>query len=178
MSHRDRIANRSIVFHKLGYGGFATVWLVRDETLRHGQYIALKVVSVDWSEDGLGDFTELNEYTLDAVVSAIREPQGPVSATKTASGRDWLCLHVPTLWDTTERDEFRARNLKPIDKDDTALFADLLRKMFDYDHQKRITARPLLAHSWLEATSQKPSHAEPAALSTQRSASSTQTSCQ
>lgn len=47
----DRIANRFKVLHKLGYGGFATVWLVRDETQRHGRYVALKVVSADWSED-------------------------------------------------------------------------------------------------------------------------------
>ena len=30
----DRIANRFVVLHKLGYGGFATVWLVRDEKRR------------------------------------------------------------------------------------------------------------------------------------------------
>jgi serine/threonine protein kinase len=47
----DRIANRFTILHKLGYGGFATVWLVRDEERRHGRYVALKVVSADWSED-------------------------------------------------------------------------------------------------------------------------------
>jgi serine/threonine protein kinase len=47
----DRIADWFIVVHNLGDGGFATVWLVRDGKRRHGPYVALKVVSADWSED-------------------------------------------------------------------------------------------------------------------------------
>lgn len=44
-------ANRFVVLHKLGYGGFAAVWLVRDEQRRYGCYVALNVVSADWSDD-------------------------------------------------------------------------------------------------------------------------------
>lgn len=47
----DHVADRFVVLHKLGYGGFATVWLVRDEERRHGRYVALKIVSADWSKD-------------------------------------------------------------------------------------------------------------------------------
>ena len=65
----DRIANRFIVLHKLGYGGFATVWLVRDEEQRHSRYVALKVVSADWSQDAMLQSTEvvdpLRDYERD-----------------------------------------------------------------------------------------------------------------
>lgn len=115
----------------------------------------------------LGDFTERNSFTLNTEVGLIREPQGPVSTSETASGREWLCLTIPTFWDTATRDEFRVRNLKPIGKDDAALFTDLLCKIFDYNHQKRLTARQVLAHPWLKETSQKPSNSGSAASSVQ-----------
>jgi serine/threonine protein kinase len=47
----DCIADRFIVLHKLGHGGFATVWLVRDDEKRYGRYVALKVFSADFSHD-------------------------------------------------------------------------------------------------------------------------------
>ncbi len=47
----DQIADRFTVVHKLGHGGFATVWLVRDKYERHGRYVALKVVAADVSDD-------------------------------------------------------------------------------------------------------------------------------
>jgi serine/threonine protein kinase len=46
----DRLANRFTVLHKLGYGGFATVWLVRDDEELHGRYVALKVLSASLSQ--------------------------------------------------------------------------------------------------------------------------------
>jgi len=101
----------------------------------------------------LGDYPERNRLTLDTEVGVIREPQRPSSISETPNGREWLCLYVPTLWDAAARDEFRARNLKPIGKDDAALFTDLLRKIFVYNHQKRITARQVLEHPWLKETS-------------------------
>ncbi|KAL2131175.1 hypothetical protein VTI74DRAFT_5441 [Chaetomium olivicolor] len=59
----DRIASRFIVLHKLGDGGFGTVWLVRDEQRRHGRYVALKVVSAAISD----------EYESPAVVQQLRD---------------------------------------------------------------------------------------------------------
>lgn len=47
----DRIASRFTVLYKLGHGGFGTVWLVRDAQNRHGRYVALKVVSAEYSQD-------------------------------------------------------------------------------------------------------------------------------
>lgn len=63
----DCIANRFIVLHKLGYGGFATVF--RDEERRHSRYVALKVVSAGWSQDAMFQSTEvvdpLRDYESD-----------------------------------------------------------------------------------------------------------------
>jgi serine/threonine protein kinase len=60
----DRIADRFTVLHKLGFGGFGTVWLVQDEEERHGRYVALKVVSARWSDkNGLpGVIDRLREF--------------------------------------------------------------------------------------------------------------------
>ncbi len=44
----DKIAQRFTIVHKLGYGGFATVWLAREEG--ESRYVALKVVAADYSE--------------------------------------------------------------------------------------------------------------------------------
>jgi len=47
----DRIGGRFTVVHKLGHGGFGTVWLVRDAENRNGRYVALKVIAASYSED-------------------------------------------------------------------------------------------------------------------------------
>ena len=47
----DRIGGRFTVVHKLGHGGFGTVWLVRDAENRNGRYVALKVIAAAYSED-------------------------------------------------------------------------------------------------------------------------------
>jgi serine/threonine protein kinase len=59
----DRIADRFTVLHKLGYGGFGTVWLVSDDEKRHGRYVALKVVLASWSQ----------EYEPPAVLDRLRK---------------------------------------------------------------------------------------------------------
>ena len=59
----DRIADRFTVLHKLGYGSYAAVWLVRDDEERHGRYVALKVVCADHSHD----------YVPTAVVSRLEK---------------------------------------------------------------------------------------------------------
>ncbi|KAL2126997.1 hypothetical protein VTI74DRAFT_11495 [Chaetomium olivicolor] len=277
----DRVANRFIVLHKLGYGGFATVWLVPDEKQRHGRYVALKVVSADCSKDakfestkvvdplrgyerdnrfpGLfvlelerffhtsrngrhlcqvfpalgpalaslntsdfrlypsfaGTFAQQLAHALDtmhalgvchgadvwALGCILYELRYPMtlfqdsSPLATASRmceilgnlpREWMefpfddgypvhealqrGIEYTTLADFTERNGFtldtevglirepqrpestRLGTLKPIGKDDAALFTDLLCKIFDYNHQKRITARQVLAHPWLKET--------------------------
>ncbi len=40
------------IVHKLGYGGFSTVWLARDETCH--RWVAIKVIAADASADGDG----------------------------------------------------------------------------------------------------------------------------
>ena len=57
------IAGRFTVLHKLGHGGFGTVWLVHDAENRHGRYVALKVVSAEYSE----------EYELAPVVDRLKK---------------------------------------------------------------------------------------------------------
>lgn len=59
---RDRI-ERFTVLHKLGHGGFGTVWLVRDDEKRHGRYVALKIIASADSE----------EYESQAVIKRLRK---------------------------------------------------------------------------------------------------------
>ncbi|KAK3304743.1 kinase-like domain-containing protein [Chaetomium strumarium] len=116
----------------------------------------------------VGDWTERHGFTLDTEVGRIREPRRPASVSKTASGREWLCLHVPAFWDPAKREEFYARYLKPLGKEDAALFTDLLSKVFNYNPQTRITTRQILTHPLLKGTSQaEPSNAGSAASSAQ-----------
>lgn len=51
----DRLGNtgRYHVIHKLGYGGFSTVWLCSDS--QEGKYVAVKVLTADVSADDLPD---------------------------------------------------------------------------------------------------------------------------
>ena len=47
----DKFSNRYVVEHKLGYGGYSTVWLARD--LRQKRLVALKIIMAD-PDDGDG----------------------------------------------------------------------------------------------------------------------------
>lgn len=51
----DRLGNtgRYHVLHKLGHGGFSTVWLCRDS--QEGKYVAVKVLTADVSADNIPD---------------------------------------------------------------------------------------------------------------------------
>jgi serine/threonine protein kinase len=47
----DRIGGRYKIIHKLGYGGFRTVWLARDTEKQ--RYVALKITLADFSKDAM-----------------------------------------------------------------------------------------------------------------------------
>ena len=47
----DKFSNHYVVEHKLGYGGYSTVWLARD--LRQKRLVALKIIMAD-PDDGDG----------------------------------------------------------------------------------------------------------------------------
>lgn len=51
----DRLGNqdRYHIIHKLGHGGFSTVWLCRDEL--ESRYVAIKILTADISAEGLPD---------------------------------------------------------------------------------------------------------------------------
>lgn len=40
----DKVHNRYVVEHKIGYGGYSTVWLARDLQYEHKRLIALKII--------------------------------------------------------------------------------------------------------------------------------------
>jgi len=40
----DKVHNRYVVEHKLGYGGYSTVWLARDLQYEHKRLIALEII--------------------------------------------------------------------------------------------------------------------------------------
>ena len=40
----DKFYNRYVVEHKLGYGGYSTVWLARDLQHEHKRLVALKIM--------------------------------------------------------------------------------------------------------------------------------------
>ena len=43
----DKFHNRYVVEHKLGHGGFSTVWLLRDLQHKHKRLVALKITISD-----------------------------------------------------------------------------------------------------------------------------------
>ncbi|KAK3299901.1 kinase-like domain-containing protein [Chaetomium fimeti] len=94
----DCIADRFTILHKLGHGGFGTVWLVRDAEERHGRYVALKVVSHLHSEN----------YEVQEVLDRLKKHEGDHGHPGVflielerlfhrSSGRRHLCQVFPVL---------------------------------------------------------------------------------
>jgi serine/threonine protein kinase len=61
----ERVAERFTVLLLLGAGGFATVWLVRDEVERHGRYVALRVVSPSEADRSAAAIGRLRRWERD-----------------------------------------------------------------------------------------------------------------
>jgi serine/threonine protein kinase len=98
-------------------------------------------------------------WSLEQFVDHILEPRRPAnSSKKPRTGLEHFCLPVPFLdyEDVAGKAKFDAENTTPIRKEDAKLFVDLLRKIFDYDHTKRITASQILEHPWMREAGQKP----------------------
>jgi serine/threonine protein kinase len=97
-------------------------------------------------------------WSLEAQVGDFYEPCRPASSNSPSTGLENFCLHVPTIdhFDRAKREKFNAENKKPIGKEDAKLLADLLRKMFNYDHTKRITAIQVLEHPWMREPGKSP----------------------
>lgn len=94
----------------------------------------------------LADYT--GSYSLEQFVGGIREPLRPASSKKPRTALENFCLQVPDIdmRDHAGKQKFEDENTTPIRKEDATLFSDLLRKIFTYDHTKRITARQVLEH--------------------------------
>lgn len=101
----------------------------------------------------LGD--ESKKYSLEQWANAIKEPRRPAGTMNLKTGLDFFCLHDVLLDDGTTQ-SFETENRRPIEKEDAKLFADLLRKIFNYDHTKRITASQVLEHPWMQEIGQVP----------------------
>ncbi|KAL1852410.1 hypothetical protein VTK73DRAFT_9224 [Phialemonium thermophilum] len=102
----------------------------------------------DFRDDGSGWMTLT---PLEDMVDEILVPRTPESV---ETGLEKLALYLPRdvwLWgqENGEKDKFVAKHMRRIGKDDARLFSDLLRKIFDYDYQRRISARDILKHEWL-----------------------------
>ena len=88
--------NRYEIVHKLGYGGYSTVWLARD-TNENG-LVALKIVAAEFSQDYKG-LRRVNELALDASEQAEYEYFTTVLRTFEFDGPNGhhICLVLPLL---------------------------------------------------------------------------------
>jgi serine/threonine protein kinase len=92
-------------------------------------------------------------WSLEQYVDRILEPHRPANSSgkEPRTGIEYFCLRVPRFdhEDIAGKAMFNAENTTPIRKEDAKLFVDLLRKIFEYDHTKRITASQILEHPWM-----------------------------
>jgi serine/threonine protein kinase len=100
----------------------------------------------DMQTDGGPDVRRLEQW-----VNGISEPREPGAD----SPQDFY-LNLPEYWaggsgegEDEDYDAFLVRTTRPIAREDAVLFADLLRRIFTYDHEQRITAKEILQHPWL-----------------------------
>lgn len=61
----ERLRDRYIVVHKLGFGSFSTVWLARDEQL--AKYVAIKVGTADHSSKEVDIRSQISARTVENV---------------------------------------------------------------------------------------------------------------
>jgi len=95
--------------------------------------------------------TDSPSLGLEQLVDRIIEPHPHTNSLNPRTGSEELWLHIPGF-ETKTRSEKRsllAAYATPIREDDARLFTNLLRQIFTYDHQQRITAEQILAHPWL-----------------------------
>jgi serine/threonine protein kinase len=92
--------------------------------------------------------------SLEDVVDKMREPLRPARSKNLRTRLENFCLRVPRpdCQDYAQKERFEAEHKTPIRNEDAKLFTDLLRKIFNYDHTKRITASQVLEHPWIRET--------------------------
>ncbi|KAK1598925.1 kinase domain-containing protein [Colletotrichum navitas] len=61
----ERLRDRYIVVHKLGFGSYSTIWLARDEQL--GKYVAIKVSTADHSSQEADILSQFSARTVENV---------------------------------------------------------------------------------------------------------------
>ncbi|KAE9369241.1 kinase-like protein [Stipitochalara longipes BDJ] len=66
----DRVGGQYKIIHKLGFGGFATVWLARDTEAQ--RYVALKIIMAEYSKDAI----EKDLKTLNYLSQHVKRPGG------------------------------------------------------------------------------------------------------
>lgn len=94
---------------------------------------------------------------LEEAVNAIREAQRPKDH-KSETARDEFCLPLPKSFDPPHPSEYEwyRQNTTKIESEDAALFAHLMRRMFDYvygkpiEERSRYAAWEVLDHPWTQ----------------------------
>lgn len=107
--------------------------------------------------------TDSPSLSLEQLVDEIAEPHPHTNSLNPHTGNEELWLWIPefnTNSRTKQRSLFAAYST-PIREEDAALFANLLRQVFTYDHRQRITAEQILAHPWFNESSRRSGVTQP-----------------
>ncbi|KAL2165772.1 hypothetical protein VTG60DRAFT_3851 [Thermothelomyces hinnuleus] len=107
-------------------------------------YYTLQTMYDNFDDDGS------KERNLEYWVKRIKEPRRPASRSSPTIAIQQFCLSVPNFnaMNDQEKEKYVASHMTPIRNEDADLFIDLLRKIFTYDHRKRVTAKQILEHPW------------------------------